>query len=268
MNCSDCNVELTEENKVNKRKLCKECYNKRKREYKNSNLPERQGVCKRCNKETTLLKGRYECRECKNDRASEARAKMTEEDKQRKNEKARASYAEKTKENQTAKIVTKITEKECTVCNKTLNINEFFMHKGKGTYRSECKSCAATKRIENYHKNKPVKVVKKIEPKKPVNPTLKKQKEIECKMYESIFRENRTRGRKSKLLIYLGCESFLFIRGWLEAKFQSDMSWDNHKTVWEIEHIEPESSFDFSKEDNIGKYWHYKNLRPRLIKNE
>lgn len=49
---------------------------------------------------------------------------------------------------------------------------------------------------------------------------------------------------------------------YIERHFTDKQNWDNHGTVWEIDHIVPLSIFDpFSTED-MKLAWHYLNLRP------
>jgi hypothetical protein len=45
------------------------------------------------------------------------------------------------------------------------------------------------------------------------------------------------------------------------------MSWSNHGTIWEIDHIKPVSSFDLTDEDQQKQCFHYTNLQP-LTKKE
>lgn len=61
----------------------------------------------------------------------------------------------------------------------------------------------------------------------------------------------------------LGC-SIDFLRQYLEAQFQPEMSWDNHGKLWEIDHIRPLATFDLSVKKQFLKACHYMNLRPLL----
>ena len=54
-------------------------------------------------------------------------------------------------------------------------------------------------------------------------------------------------------------------KSWVEAnrenKFEDGMNWDN-QGEWHIDHIKPCDKFDLSKEIEIEKCFHYKNLQP------
>lgn len=63
------------------------------------------------------------------------------------------------------------------------------------------------------------------------------------------------------VLNLLGC-SIEEARLHLENKFTPEMSWSNHGSVWEIDHILPCSSFDLTKEEEQRKCFHYSNLQP------
>lgn len=52
------------------------------------------------------------------------------------------------------------------------------------------------------------------------------------------------------------------LRGWLEAKFQPGMTWDNYGTVWVVDHIIPCAAWDLSKEREVKLCFHYHNLQP------
>lgn len=66
--------------------------------------------------------------------------------------------------------------------------------------------------------------------------------------------------KKSNSEKYIGC-SFLELKRHLESQFDISMNWENHGT-WHIDHIIPCRAFDFSKEEEIKKRFHYTNLRP------
>jgi len=59
------------------------------------------------------------------------------------------------------------------------------------------------------------------------------------------------------------CDKDLIIR-WFEYLFTEEMSWENHGTVWHVDHIKPCCSFNLTNEEElkIASYW--SNLRPVL----
>lgn len=56
------------------------------------------------------------------------------------------------------------------------------------------------------------------------------------------------------------------IKDRLESLFTEEMNWENHGTYWHIDHIIPQSLFDFTKDEHIKMCWSEKNLRPILKK--
>ena len=58
----------------------------------------------------------------------------------------------------------------------------------------------------------------------------------------------------------MGC-SVSFLKGFLEAKFKEDMTWENHGE-WHIDHIKPCLSFNLLDEEKQKKCFHYTNLQP------
>jgi hypothetical protein len=66
--------------------------------------------------------------------------------------------------------------------------------------------------------------------------------------------------------VFLGCDIITFINH-IEKQFTSEMSWDNHGIVWEVDHIKPISSFKLSDLEQQKQCFHYTNLQP-LIKDK
>lgn len=61
--------------------------------------------------------------------------------------------------------------------------------------------------------------------------------------------------------ILIGC-SIPDLKLYLENQFKTEMTWENHGTVWEIDHIIPCSFFDLTKEKEQQRCYHYTNLQP------
>ena len=55
------------------------------------------------------------------------------------------------------------------------------------------------------------------------------------------------------------------LKGYIEGKFKSGMTWLNHgygRGCWHLDHIMPCSVFDLIKEEEQYKCFHYTNLQP------
>lgn len=59
----------------------------------------------------------------------------------------------------------------------------------------------------------------------------------------------------------LGCH-IEELKVYLEQQFKSEMTWENHGTVWEIDHIKACSNFDLTKLEEQKQCFHYTNLQP------
>lgn len=55
------------------------------------------------------------------------------------------------------------------------------------------------------------------------------------------------------------------LRAHLERQFRDGMTWENHGTVWEIDHIYPISKIDLSTEEGQRRATHFSNLQPLLV---
>jgi len=62
----------------------------------------------------------------------------------------------------------------------------------------------------------------------------------------------------------IGC-SVMSLRHWLELQFRDGMTWTNHGTVWQVDHIKPRFTFDHADPAQRAICWHYSNLRPLLV---
>lgn len=72
------------------------------------------------------------------------------------------------------------------------------------------------------------------------------------------------RGKLSKCgrtVSLVGC-TYVELKDRLEAWFRNGMTWDNWGTAWQIDHIQPISSFDLSNPDHQRQCCHYSNLQP------
>lgn len=69
-------------------------------------------------------------------------------------------------------------------------------------------------------------------------------------------------GRKSDTTQSLtGC-SYLFLRGYIEARWKEGMSWENYGLAWHIDHRMPLSRFNLLDVAEQRKCFHYSNLQP------
>jgi hypothetical protein len=79
-----------------------------------------------------------------------------------------------------------------------------------------------------------------------------------------VCRKSKT-GKTRKTIEYLGCDMNV-ARLHIQRRFKRGMNWNNHGTVWEIDHIIPMSCFDLSRDDHRLRVNHFTNLSPEFIK--
>jgi len=75
-----------------------------------------------------------------------------------------------------------------------------------------------------------------------------KQTILDKKLYKSV-------------LHYLGVPLSYLLK-WMEYQFDENMTWENHGTYWNIDHVKPCNSFDLTKESDVQICYHWSNLRP------
>lgn len=79
-------------------------------------------------------------------------------------------------------------------------------------------------------------------------------------MHGCLRRNSPRPSKYTAALGYLWSE----LRAHLEAQFTPEMSWENWGVVWELDHIEPVSSFRYTSPDDplFKEAWALSNLRP------
>lgn len=80
---------------------------------------------------------------------------------------------------------------------------------------------------------------------------------VKCLIINSIKKKGFKKNTKTADII--GCD-WVTLQEHLESQFDSNMSWNNHGTYWDIDHIIPLASA--KTEEDIIKLNHYTNLQP------
>lgn len=262
-NCTNCEVNLTDENKVNKRNICKKCYNDHKLKFRHDKYPKRTEQCTKCKEITLIGRGSTWCNPCQN-QAKKERLSIPE-NRQKRNAQEREGYQRK-KEEIAASGYPPVKEhpdkKTCSGCNIEKNIDEFHIHNAYGRYREKCKTCASIARKKYYetHKERTIK--------KTTAYTLNRMKVDEGFKWERRARsllycalKRRTNYKNTKTVQIVGCEISV-LRKHMEDKFKEGMTWDNYGSKWVVDHVKPCALFDFTKDEDKINGFHYTNLQP------
>lgn len=89
------------------------------------------------------------------------------------------------------------------------------------------------------------------------NPIFKIRKNLRIRVYNVI----KNNVKSASIMKLLGC-SIEFLKSYIEKRFVPGMTWENYGPCWHIDHKKPCALFDFSKEDDQKKCFHYTNLQP------
>jgi len=154
--------------------------------------------------------------------------------------------------------------KICTSCNKELLFANFNKQKG-GRFgiSGECKSCLYFRNKiwkENGGKeweNKWSKIQRQT------NPQWKLKANLRSRYLDALKRHTRG-GKVNKYhsaIELLGCD-IEFYKQYLEQQFKPDMTWENHGTLWEIDHIKPCAAFDLTNKQQQQECFIYTNTQP------
>lgn len=88
---------------------------------------------------------------------------------------------------------------------------------------------------------------------------------IKKKLSIALRRFILTETPSQKLSEYIGIDRYQ-LRTYIEKQFTPEMSWDNYGEVWQFDHIAPVELFDLTSEDDKRLAWNYRNLQPKLCK--
>lgn len=165
-------------------------------------------------------------------------------------------------------------------CNEELPIDEFHLKSRKTRKReATCRECRSKFRdkeqkkktrknwydnkggkewVKNYNQEyKPIRNAKNRE-RCENDPGYKMGCLVRTRIYDCLKRNGE---RRTKKISYLGMCTYYY-KKWMEFQFDEHMTWKNHGTYWEIDHVKPIDSFDLTKEDEIHACFNWKNTRP------
>lgn len=154
--------------------------------------------------------------------------------------------------------VNNIDGKKCCTCQTWQPLTNYNYQKGHwDNLRNDCKDCLIKYRRENREKITAT-IVKYEKARKLTDPEFKLLKTLRSRLGSAVKNQNAIKSDKTLELV--GC-SVPFLRGYLEAKFKTGMTWENHGE-WHIDHIKPCASFNLLDNKEQEKCFHYTNLQP------
>jgi hypothetical protein len=163
---------------------------------------------------------------------------------------------------------------------------EYFRIKS-ALYAEENKDLICKKSVDYYYKNRDKVLDKKREYNKLDNNKIKSREyrnlnrdkrnnyEIERLLKDGDYRLKRRisdlfkkflKGTKNKSTFKYLNYTLEEVKIHLENQFDNNMSWENYGAYWSIDHIIPQSLYDYTDENEIKKCWNLKNLRPLEVK--
>ena len=226
-------------------------------------------TCSKCDQTKTLdhfpKKGGKWCKLCRNAYERERRGKKR--DHQNKIERER--YAKKKQKLENATLEVDLTTLiQCTGegCKgePMKPLSEFYFHKSKGTFRSECKKCHNDRRKIHYKENKEY-VKKQVyeyqKNKLKTDPVYKFEKNLRTRVYQAFTAQNQKKKQRTRK--YLDCTT-KFFQEWICFQLYDGMTLENYGDWWHIDHVKPCAKFDLSDEIQAKECFHWSNCRPYL----
>jgi hypothetical protein len=152
--------------------------------------------------------------------------------------------------------------KTCTQCSRILPILDFKPQKaGRFGVSSKCKSCFNVEwnqyQKKTQQQNNRNKVRRKTDPQYKIKHTLRGR-------YLDALKRHTSGGKVNKFhsaIDLIGCD-IDYYKQYLEQQWKPDMTWENHGTLWEIDHIKPCSLFDLTDPSQQKECFHYLNTQP------
>ena len=229
--------------------ICKDCDRAYQRgRYRNKKIPEKEEntpdkkICKKCDKlldNSFFSEKRTTCKKCRSN-----------EDSKRKKEK-------KLKEERENMIsiygMYDSNRKICKTCENYVLISDFY------NQRRECKNCRRKKgrQYDSVYGKKNAKLIYTKRKKRIDN---NKSLRIKMCITDRIYKCIRNKKNDSSVN-YLGCTIDMYSK-WIRFSSEELYSFDNHGTVWHIDHVIPLSTFDFTKEEDIYLAFNWRNTTP------
>jgi hypothetical protein len=143
---------------------------------------------------------------------------------------------------------------ECKICfyNRVKNLRP--------KYKEYDSSYAKEYKQKNYEKirNRERSYQKEYMRKRRLDPIFKLKENLRTYFYRTLT--YKTGG----VFVYLGCSIEEF-KLYLELMFDKEMNWENHGSIWHIDHIKPCCSYNLVNEDELKACFHWSNLRPLLV---
>lgn len=100
--------------------------------------------------------------------------------------------------------------------------------------------------------------------KRQTDPIFRLTQNLRRRLSLALQKSHTSKGKRT--FEYLGC-SIEDFKKYLELRFQSGMTWENHGMHgWHIDHIIPCNAFDLTKEEERCRCFHYTNLQPLWAK--
>lgn len=221
--------------------------------------------CTKCHLVKELAKGKRWCKDCKNEYERNRRANKTEEEKEKINNKEKERYNKRKEKVYINPIIIDLSStKQCSTCNISKTLDNFYTNNTKGTIRSECKSCTSTYRKEYYQENREYTINKTanyIVERMKNDPLFKLERRLRSRIYSAFMLAGES--KQDRTWKYIDCSPSL-LKEWLEFQLYDGMTLENYGKIWHIDHVKPCSSFDLSRDEHIKECFCWKNLRPLL----
>lgn len=236
--CKICNIDKDLSEFYFHRGECKACHNQKRRVDKTL-LGSK--TCIKCNEEKDIKRFRpfrNVCYDCSNEKRKRYMKEYYEQNKKEWKEKERLRNEKKLRLQDKEEK-----SKECKECSEVKSVKEFRLN------RNLCKECEKKWNREW------------ILNKKQNDPIFKFILICRNRIIQEIKKENKTQST----IKYLG-EDVDIIKKWFEFCFSYEFTWNNHGSVWHIDHVIPVSRFNLQTEDNVITCFNWKNLSPLLAK--
>ena len=154
--------------------------------------------------------------------------------------------------------------KKCNHCDQILPFSEYNkIRKNQPQLNPYCKSCNTIKYKEWKEKNGREWGRNYVNNKRKTDPQFK-IKQLLRGRYLDALKRHTSGGKVNKshsAIDLIGCTIGEYVE-FLENLFYPEMTWENHGTVWEIDHIKPCDAFNLIDPDEQKTCFHYSNTTP------